>query len=131
MIQTCWHLGGRPELEYLRLRPWTHMLGFRGHFSTKSRRYSTTLGCLRRARQEWRTAKTLTAHGLDPHTPVRRCPANDLDEFDHSEEDEDTVLLIGSWIYTGRQRRYGSWCAPATCQLFASAGGGWSRRKPC
>jgi transposase-like protein len=26
------------------------MLGFRGHFSTKSRRYSTTLGALRAAR---------------------------------------------------------------------------------
>ena len=29
---------------------WAHMLGFGGHFSTKSRRYSTTLGALRRAR---------------------------------------------------------------------------------
>ena len=26
------------------------MLGFAGHYSTKSRRYSTTLGALRRAR---------------------------------------------------------------------------------
>jgi hypothetical protein len=29
---------------------WVHMLGFRGHFVTKSRRYSTTLGELRAAR---------------------------------------------------------------------------------
>ena len=33
----------RPSSRTLRLRPWAHMLGFRGHFSTKSRRYSTTL----------------------------------------------------------------------------------------
>lgn len=33
------------------------MLGFRGHFSTKSRRYSTTLGALRDARAEWRRAQ--------------------------------------------------------------------------
>ena len=30
------------------------MLGFGGHFSTKSRRYSTTLTALRRARTDWR-----------------------------------------------------------------------------
>lgn len=39
---------------YGRLRPWAHMLGFGGHFSTKSRRYSTTLGALRQARRDWR-----------------------------------------------------------------------------
>ena len=36
------------RLRYGRLRRWAHMLGFGGHFSTKSRRYSTTLGALRR-----------------------------------------------------------------------------------
>ena len=30
------------------------MLGFRGHFATKSRYYSTTLGELRGARAQWR-----------------------------------------------------------------------------
>lgn len=50
MIRTAWTLGARPELADLRLRAWAHMLGFRGHFSTKSRRYSTTLGALRDAR---------------------------------------------------------------------------------
>lgn len=44
MIRTAWILGARPELADLRLRAWAQMLGFRGHFSTKSRRYSTTLG---------------------------------------------------------------------------------------
>jgi hypothetical protein len=34
------------------------MLGFRGHFSTKTRRYSTTLGALRDARAEYRRAQT-------------------------------------------------------------------------
>jgi hypothetical protein len=50
LVQACWELGGRPSLVGLRLRKWAHMLGFGGHFSTKSRRYSTTLGALRRAR---------------------------------------------------------------------------------
>lgn len=47
MIRTAWSLGARPEMADFRLRAWAHMLGFRGHFSTKSRRYSTTLGALR------------------------------------------------------------------------------------
>jgi hypothetical protein len=38
---------------YGRLRRWTHMLGFGGHFATKSRRYSTTHKHLRAARREW------------------------------------------------------------------------------
>jgi hypothetical protein len=50
LVRACWELAGRPGLAKLRLRMWAHMLGFGGHFSTKSRRYSTTLGALRRAR---------------------------------------------------------------------------------
>ena len=37
MISACWTLRARPELEHLSLRPWAHMLGFRGHYSTRSR----------------------------------------------------------------------------------------------
>ncbi|HEX2319300.1 MAG TPA: replication initiator, partial [Streptosporangiaceae bacterium] len=33
-----------------RLNRWTHMLGYRGHFLTKSRRYSVTFTQLRQAR---------------------------------------------------------------------------------
>jgi hypothetical protein len=50
LVRACWELGGRPELDRLRLRAWAHMLGFGGHWSTKSRRYSTTFTVLRRAR---------------------------------------------------------------------------------
>ncbi|MER5302034.1 replication initiator [Streptomyces lasiicapitis] len=57
LIRTAWTLGARKDLEHLRLRAWAHMLGFRGHFSTKSRRYSTTLGALRTARADWRRAQ--------------------------------------------------------------------------
>ncbi|MEU2620327.1 site-specific integrase [Streptomyces sp. NPDC007157] len=38
-----------------KLRDWAHMLGFRCHFSPKSRRYSTTLGALRQVRADYRT----------------------------------------------------------------------------
>ena len=68
LIRTAWFLGARKDLEHLRLRAWAHMLGFRGHFSTKSRRYSTTLGALRDARAEWRRAQAAAATGPEPET---------------------------------------------------------------
>ncbi|WP_434592926.1 replication initiator [Streptomyces sp. A5-4] len=57
MIRTAWALGHLPEFAELKLWKWAHMLGFRGHFSTKSRAYSTTLGALRDVRRTWRTAQ--------------------------------------------------------------------------
>jgi hypothetical protein len=54
LIETCWRLGARSDLAHLKLRRWAHMLGFGGHFSTRSRRYSVTLTALRSARRLWR-----------------------------------------------------------------------------
>ena len=56
VLHACWDLGDDPEHEAA--RRWLHMLGFRGHFSTKSRRFSTTLGRLRAARADYRRADT-------------------------------------------------------------------------
>ena len=53
LVRACWMLGGRPELEGLGLRRWAHMLGYRGHFLTRSRRYSTTFRDLRGGRRAW------------------------------------------------------------------------------
>jgi hypothetical protein len=39
---------------YPRLHRWAHMLGFGGHFLTKSRRYSITFNLLRQSRITWR-----------------------------------------------------------------------------
>ncbi|MFG3359861.1 replication initiator [Streptomyces griseofuscus] len=79
MIRTAWTLGARAELAELRLRAWAHMLGFRGHFSTKSRRYSTTLGALREARADWRRAQAA------PPVP----------------QDGETTLVLAHWIFAG------------------------------
>ena len=80
---------------YALVGKWVHMLGFRGHFATKSRRYSITLGALRRAR---RRAQALIAE--------HRATGNPLDlaslEADLlAEEDTETTLVIGSWSYAG------------------------------
>jgi len=100
MIITCWRLGGLPELAELRLRPWVHMLGFGGHFSTKSRRYSTTLTSLRNARRDWRTTRSLRALGLDPDVPVVRGSAHDPPDVE--DLSGNAVLVLGHWRYAGR-----------------------------
>jgi hypothetical protein len=56
LVQTAWELGDQAVTENLRLQLWAHTCGFRGHFLTKSRRYSTTFGALRGERQRWRIA---------------------------------------------------------------------------
>jgi hypothetical protein len=64
MVRTCWELGRLPEFADLKLWKWAHMLGFRGHFSTKSRRYSTILGALRDVRRAWRQEQARVRLGL-------------------------------------------------------------------
>jgi hypothetical protein len=87
LVRACWELGSRPNLAGLRLRKWAHMLGFGGHFSTKSRRYSTTLGALRRARVAYAIRR-------------RRGHAVPLDAWGRPEDDQ-AVIVVGSWIYLG------------------------------
>jgi hypothetical protein len=54
------------------------MLGFRGNFSTESRRYSVIPGALRQARADYRAAQQAAALSLDDIEP-------------------DTVLLLADW----------------------------------
>ncbi|GGT00676.1 replication initiation protein [Planobispora rosea] len=83
LIRTAWELGNPtayPDLAPLRLRQWAHMLGFRGHFSTKSRAYSTTLTALRHVRLEYRQARDLARLPYDPAT----------------------TLVLANWKYAGQ-----------------------------
>jgi hypothetical protein len=69
MIRTCFSLAEYGEYHELRLRQWAHMLGYPGHFSTKSRRYSVTLTELRQARAEHRAAEARQRDNLpEPNT---------------------------------------------------------------
>jgi hypothetical protein len=80
---------------YELLGKWTHMLGFRGHFATKSRRYSVTLSALRRAR---RRAQALIAEHRETGRPLDLAAL----EADLLADDEDeTSLVIGQWTYVG------------------------------
>ncbi|MGV0770824.1 replication initiator [Mycobacterium syngnathidarum] len=48
---------------------WLHTLGYRGHITTKSRRYSTTMGALRAGRAAW------TREQIDNHAQVHDDPS--------------------------------------------------------
>ena len=61
---------------------WVHMLGFRGHFVTKSRGYSITLGELRAARAAYRARKEETPD-------------------DGEIRDDDTTPVLSVWEYIG------------------------------
>ncbi|MFJ2256858.1 replication initiator [Streptomyces sp. NPDC087844] len=67
LMRTCWRLGGLPEYELLRLRSWTHTLGYRGHILTKSRAYSTTYAALRAERAELMGPGTVPDAVTDRH----------------------------------------------------------------
>jgi hypothetical protein len=107
---------------YELLGKWVHMLGFRGHFATKSRRYSVTLGALRRAR---RRAQALIA---EHHTTGRPLDLAALEADLLADDEDETTLVIGHWTYAGtgwateaerilavaaaaRAREYGQWRA--------------------
>jgi len=62
---------------------WVHMLGFRGHFVTKSRGYSTTLGELRAARATYR------AHQDQPH------------DDNAVKAEDDSMSVVAFWQYIG------------------------------
>lgn len=77
MVRTAWYLGGRPELEQLRLRAWAHTLGFRGHWLTKSREYSSTFAALRAVRHQWNIERA-------------------------AEQRTGDTVAVGQWRYAGR-----------------------------
>lgn len=64
MVGTAWRLGGLPEYRGLNLRRWAHQFGYGGHFSTKSRHYSTTMTALRQARTDFRAEQTRRSLGI-------------------------------------------------------------------
>jgi hypothetical protein len=81
LVRLAWQLG--EHTAYYGLRRWVHMLGFRGHFTSKSRRYSTTLGAIRGERRAYRQ------HQAAEH-------AREL-----SPAERDTTLVVARWEFAG------------------------------
>ncbi|MFJ9906853.1 replication initiator protein RepSA [Streptomyces sp. NPDC101152] len=93
LIEACWALDDAyPDRLLWR---WAHMLGFRGHFMTKSRAYSSTLTERRQVRADYRARQERRERGLpDP------------------DETEGTTLTLAHWTYAGQGHTPGeSWLA--------------------
>lgn len=90
-------LSGRADEsgEYGLLGKWVHMLGFRGHFATKSRRYAITLGAIRRSR---RRAQARLAEANRDGRPIDLA-AMEADLL--ADDDAETTLVIGQWQCVG------------------------------
>jgi hypothetical protein len=86
LIAAAWALGKHPAAGQLGLNRWTHTLGYRGHFLTKSRHYSVTFAALRRARIDYCRAQ--------------RRPGGDLDPWGRAFDDR-IVLMVSTWEYAG------------------------------
>ncbi len=80
LVEACWILGR--DKDWTGLRRWAHMLGFGGHFLTKSRHYSVTFRLLRQERVVW--GQTVTAG------PEQTQPA-----------EQPTVLLVNFLDFVG------------------------------
>lgn len=81
--------------DYQRMSQWVRCLGFRGHFGTKSRRYSITLGALRRARSRW---QELAAESRRTGAPI---DTRDLEARLLADDADETTQVVGSWTYIG------------------------------
>jgi hypothetical protein len=86
MITAAWRLGSRRSTGDPRFRQWAHMLGYGGHFLTKSRRYSVTFGQLRTARKD--------------HRRRERHPDGERDPWGRPLDDT-VVLILATWTYAG------------------------------
>jgi hypothetical protein len=78
------------------------MLGYGGHFLSKSRRYSATFGALRQVRRDYCTGHTLARAGLDRSTPVVRVQLGGDIETPADPVAGELVVIVGQWRYHGR-----------------------------
>ncbi|GAA4722727.1 plasmid replication initiator protein [Pedococcus ginsenosidimutans] len=114
-VEDDWAATGRQgplnDVPYGLLGKWAHELGFRGHFATKSRSYSVTLGQLRRAR---RRAQQLVADA------GRRGDTIDLAAMEAQllavDDDQATTVVIGAWTYS-----HTGWDTPGDAALAKAA----------
>lgn len=118
LIDACWHLGrplpdGDNETRpYRGLRRWAHTLGFGGHFSTKSRAYSTTLGRLRAARRPGNHPTAISPATADVH---------DLAD----QANQAATVVIAAWAYVGS-----GWLTTGDAALAARAADAARARQP-
>lgn len=92
---------------------WLHTLGYRGHITTKSRRYSTTMTTLRAIRHHWRQLRPgAPDHGDHQNTPKEPDHSSAVSELiswriqGAGHRDDGERLLVHTAAHQARQHRY-------------------------
>jgi hypothetical protein len=109
----AWPVDNKGRRPYETLGKWEHMLGFPGHFATKSRCYSTTRAAIRSERRRFQIAKSNRDHAARVRDLTGTDPGQD--------DDEETTLVVGQWEYVGM-----GWTTDGDAAL-ATALAVWSR----
>lgn len=100
---------------------WLHTLGYRGHITTKSRQYSTTMGALRAVRASWtlsrnanRSERQVDTRPIGRNGPMTKAPLTTYDgdvswEFDHAGHTSagDRTLVYSAALQRIHTRRIG------------------------
>lgn len=108
--ETCLELCGRALLAdgfaspYTLLGKWADALGFRGHFASKSRRFSTTLGTLRDVRRKY--------HRERERLETSAGSSGTADSFDVTQH----TVVINEFRFVGQ-----GWLTPGDAELARSA----------
>ena len=87
LVEAIHRLAHLPELRYLKLDRAVDSVGYKGHWSTKSRRYSTTFRVLRHARR-LHVKRKRSPHGVP------------LDAWGRPEDDQ-KAITHGYWRFVG------------------------------
>ncbi|MEN4475492.1 replication initiator [Mycolicibacterium cosmeticum] len=85
---------------------WLHTLGFRGHITSKSRRYSTTMTALREHRATWTREKTSTTSEQqnDPTDTSDDLVAWEFDRAGHASLGDRTLIVTAAMRHIQQRR---------------------------
>lgn len=99
-----------PDNPYFLLGKWAKALGFRGHFTSKSRSFSVTHWRMHRARRRF---AILAAESRRTGEPIDTA---ELEARLMADDAEETTLVVGSWAYQGT-----GWTSPGDAALANAA----------
>jgi Replication initiator protein, pSAM2 len=103
LVEACWILGRTAPWQ--RLRRWAHMLGFGGHFLTKSRRYTVTFRLLRHRRVVWQHTQRAGPEPVEPAETPTVLMVNFLDFVGAGWHTTGDALLANSAAAKAREQR--------------------------
>jgi hypothetical protein len=107
LVYAAWLLGRYTD--WRRLRRWAHMLGYGGHFLTKSRRYSITFGQLRNSRIVFRRAQSAGPDRAEPREEPTTLVVNFLQFVGSGWRTPADAMLANTSAAMAREHQQAAW----------------------